>query len=73
MARGLELSGKRRWEAGRGCGDVLVERARNGQHEEREWTYVRKDGGHLTVNLVVTASRDASGEIAGSHGFTMAV
>jgi PAS domain S-box-containing protein len=42
--------------------DVFVEFARQGKAEEREWTYVRKNGSHLTVSLVVTALRDAGGE-----------
>jgi PAS domain S-box-containing protein len=45
--------------------DVFVEKARNGQHDEREWTYVRKDGQTLTVNLVSTASYDTNGTIVG--------
>ncbi len=48
--------------------DVFVEYARLGRYEEREWTYVRKDGSHLTVNLVVTALRDASGKMTGFLG-----
>ncbi len=48
--------------------DVFVEYARQGKYEEREWTYVRKDGSHLTVNLVVTALRDSSGEMTGFLG-----
>ncbi len=48
--------------------NVFVEHARRGGYEEREWTYVRKDGGRLTVNLTVTAQRDARGEISGYLG-----
>ena len=48
--------------------DVFIEKARQGQHEEREWTYVRKDGSTLRVNLIVTASRDAKGQIIGYLG-----
>ncbi len=48
--------------------DVFVEYARRGQHEEREWTYVRKDGSQLTVNLVVTARRNREGQIEGFLG-----
>ncbi len=47
---------------------ALVERARRGDHEEREWTYLRKDGGSLTVNLAVTAIRDEQGGISGYLG-----
>lgn len=36
--------------------------------EQREWTYIRKDGISLTVNLVVTAQRNNTGEITGYLG-----
>ena len=36
--------------------------------EIREWTYVRKDGTQLTVNLCVTAVRNEQGEITGYLG-----
>ena len=45
-----------------------VERARQGGHEEREWTYVRKDGSHLTVDLVITALRGSDGQVCGFLG-----
>jgi PAS domain S-box-containing protein len=48
--------------------DVFVEKARNGQHEEREWTFVRKDSKTLTVNMAVTASYDTNGAIVGFLG-----
>jgi PAS domain S-box-containing protein len=35
--------------------DAMVEIASQGKFEEREWTYVRKDGGQFTVGLLVTA------------------
>src|SRR5262249_53708848 len=65
-ARGAELTA----ELGRPVQgfDVFVEEARRGGHDEREWTYVRKDGTHLTVSLVVTAVRDPSGAITGFLG-----
>jgi PAS domain S-box-containing protein len=47
---------------------AIVERARRGGHEEREWTYVRKDGRHLLVNVVVTALRDSQREVTGFLG-----
>ncbi len=40
--------------------DVFVNQAWQGNHEEREWTYVRKDGTFLSVNLVVTAVTDSA-------------
>jgi PAS domain S-box-containing protein len=51
--------------------DILVEKARIGQCEEREWTYVRKDGETLRVNVVVTAARDTNGAITGFLGVAM--
>ncbi|HEY1169801.1 MAG TPA: response regulator [Verrucomicrobiae bacterium] len=46
--------------------DVFVAKARMGQTEEREWTYVRKDGSRFPVLLSVTAIRD---ERHGTVGF----
>jgi PAS domain S-box-containing protein len=65
-ARGKELSE----EFGRPVEgfDVFVTHAREGRFEEREWTYVRKGGSHLTVNLVVTDVRDEDGRITGFLG-----
>ena len=65
-ARGAELSA----QLGRPVHgfDVFVEGARQGRAESREWTYVRKDGSHLPVNLVVSAIRDAAGAITGFLG-----
>jgi signal transduction histidine kinase/DNA-binding NarL/FixJ family response regulator len=40
----------------------------NGQPEERLWTYVRKDGSRLLVQLTVSAARDESGKLIGSVG-----
>jgi two-component system sensor histidine kinase/response regulator len=48
--------------------DVFVGSARRGEPEEREWTYIRKDGSTLPVNLIVTASHDAKGKIVGFLG-----
>jgi len=44
---------------------AYVENAGNAEPKEQEWTYVRKDGGHLTVSLVVSAQRDSAGNIIG--------
>ena len=41
--------------------EVLVTRARYGEPEEREWTYVRKDGTGFPVLLSVTALSDEAG------------
>ncbi|MCA9068843.1 MAG: PAS domain-containing protein [Planctomycetaceae bacterium] len=48
--------------------DAFVESARQGRHDSREWTYIRKDGSHLTVDLVVTAIRDADHSLIGFLG-----
>ncbi|MBC9250372.1 hypothetical protein A9179_08825 [Pseudomonas alcaligenes] len=46
---------------------VAVTQAEKG-HDEREWTYVRRDGSRLVVNLIVTSVRDESGELIGFLG-----
>ena len=38
--------------------EALVARARGGLADEREWTYIRKDGSRLPVMVSVTALRD---------------
>ncbi len=48
--------------------DVFVAKARQGAEEEREWTYVRKDGGRIPVSLSVTALRDEQGAVTGFVG-----
>jgi PAS domain S-box-containing protein len=48
--------------------EVLVAAARRGEPETRDWTYVRKDGGRLTVSLTVTAIHGNRGEPAGFIG-----
>jgi signal transduction histidine kinase len=44
---------------------ALVESARLGNAEIREWTYVRSDGSHVPVELAVTKRVDEHGEING--------
>jgi diguanylate cyclase (GGDEF)-like protein/PAS domain S-box-containing protein len=48
--------------------EVFVCRARRGEADEREWTYVRKDGSRLPVRLSVTAVRGGDGAINGFMG-----
>jgi PAS domain S-box-containing protein len=48
--------------------DTLVACARIRGADEREWTFVRKDGTRLPVNLSVTALRSADGAITGYLG-----
>lgn len=45
--------------------DVLVELARHGRNESREWTYIKKDGTNYPVQLVVTALRNENNAIYG--------
>jgi diguanylate cyclase (GGDEF)-like protein/PAS domain S-box-containing protein len=49
--------------------EVFVVPVHEGGLDEREWTYVRKDGVHVPVNLAVNALRDAHGDIHGYIGF----
>ncbi len=64
--RGKELSGK----YGRPISghSVFVEQARRGETEEREWTFVRKDGSRLIVRVFINAIYDANGKITGFLG-----
>ena len=48
--------------------DVFVAGARQGGSESHDWTYVRKDGTTLPVNLTVTAMRDEQLAIVGYLG-----
>ncbi|MDA8243753.1 MAG: PAS domain S-box protein [Elusimicrobia bacterium] len=68
-ARGEELSAK----LGRRVTgfDVFVDAARTGGHEIREWTYVRKDGSRLPVDLMVTGLKDHAGELTGFLGMAI--
>ncbi|NMZ65489.1 PAS domain S-box protein [Pseudomonas oryzihabitans] len=47
---------------------VLVERSERTGADAREWTFVRRDGEHRDVSLVVTTMRDAGGRISGYLG-----
>jgi two-component system sensor histidine kinase/response regulator len=48
--------------------ELFVASASEGEVHEREWTYVRKDGTRLRVNLVMTAVYDAERHITGYLG-----
>jgi PAS domain S-box-containing protein len=48
--------------------DVFAARPRRRLPEEGEWTFIRKDGGRIPVNLSVTALWDDSGHITGFVG-----
>ena len=45
---------------------VIVASGSRNTADEREWTYVRKDGRHVPVNIAITAMRDDDGRV---HGF----
>ena len=48
--------------------EAFVAKARLGQPDEREWTYLRKDGGRFPVMLSVTALFDEQGRVTGTLG-----
>ncbi len=48
--------------------DVFVAKTGMGHAEEREWTYIRKNGSRLPVRLSVTALHGSSGKITGYMG-----
>jgi PAS domain S-box-containing protein len=48
--------------------EVFVAKARLGEADEREWTYIRKDGSRFPVLLSITALRQEDGEITGFLG-----
>ena len=48
--------------------DVFVTRARQGELDEREWTYIRKDNSRFPVLLSITALRDEQGAVTGFLG-----
>ena len=48
--------------------EVFVAKARRGEPDEREWTYIRKDGSRFPVRLSITALRGNRGEITGFLG-----
>ena len=45
--------------------DLLTAKAAQGEVDEREWTYIRKDGSTLPVHVAITAVRDGNGTISG--------
>lgn len=48
--------------------DVFIAKSREGDEDENEWTYVRKDGSHVPVILSVTTLRGSDGEVTGYLG-----
>jgi len=47
---------------------VFTALARRGRAETRDWTYVRRDGNRIPVELTVTARRAADGQVEGYVG-----
>jgi CHASE3 domain sensor protein len=45
--------------------DVLTTPIRQGTSEDRDWTYVRKGGGHVSVTLSLTPKHDRQGVLSG--------
>jgi len=45
--------------------ETFVAKARQGQTDENEWTFIRRDGSRFPVTLAVTALRDQDGGITG--------
>ena len=48
--------------------EVFVAKARQGEPNEREWTYIRKDGSRFPVLLSITALRESDNQIVGFLG-----
>ena len=48
--------------------ELFAESVRRRVTDQREWTYVRKDGGLVPVSLSVTGLRNADGEVTGYVG-----
>lgn len=48
--------------------EVFVHYVRLGYNEEREWSYIRKDGSRIPVLLSISALRDAQGTVTGFVG-----
>ncbi len=53
--------------------EALVAGARGGAIETREWTYIRKGGSRLSVNVTVSPMREPDGRLAGFIGIAQDV
>jgi len=51
--------------------DVLAVRTRHNLSNQHEWTYLRKDGSEVPVELTITAIRDGQGELVGFLGMAV--
>jgi diguanylate cyclase (GGDEF)-like protein/PAS domain S-box-containing protein len=66
-ARAVQLSKDLQEPVQAGFGS-LIARPRHGQTDEHEWTYIRKDGSRIWVNLAMTALKTTGDKIAGYVG-----
>ena len=66
-ARAVQLSKDLNEPVQAGFGS-LIAKPRQGQTDEHEWTYVRKDGSRIWVNLAMTALKTHGEKIAGYLG-----
>jgi diguanylate cyclase (GGDEF)-like protein/PAS domain S-box-containing protein len=66
-ARAVQLSRDLQEPVQAGFGS-LIARPSHGQTDEHEWTYIRKDGSRIWVNLAMTALRTKDERIAGYLG-----
>ncbi|MEK3719449.1 diguanylate cyclase [Paenibacillus sp. FSL H8-0034] len=48
--------------------EVLVDFSKHSDSQQKEWTYVRKDGSHLHVNMIVSSIKDQDQQITGYLG-----
>ncbi len=67
IARAAELSAELGTSVKPGF-EALVAKVRREGADEREWTYIRKDGSRLPVELSISARRNEAGEILGFMG-----
>ncbi len=50
--------------------DIFIRATKNGEHDTREWTYIRKDGSRFPVQLTITAVKEGN-TIVGYMGVAM--
>jgi diguanylate cyclase (GGDEF)-like protein/PAS domain S-box-containing protein len=55
----------------RGFETFILGCSSKGQHSEGEWTYVRRDGSHISVNLIVTGVYDDAEQAIGYLGIAI--
>jgi PAS domain S-box-containing protein len=67
LVRALELTAELGREVKPGF-ETFIAKAKLGLQDQRDWTYVRKDGSRLPVLISVTALTDEGGEITGYLG-----